>query len=88
VKKQILKVVNKKGLHARPAALLVQAVSKYKSNIKIIKDEFEIDAKSILGVMTLAATCGTELEFVIEGPDEEDVLSEITSLFNGGFNEE
>lgn len=75
------------GLHARPAALLVQTTSKFKAYVKIIKDDFEVDAKSIMGIMTLAAAPGSELKFVADGPDENEVLDAIEKLFNSGFNE-
>ena len=87
MKEKIVKVSNKTGLHARPAALLVQVSSKFQSNIKILKDDFEVDAKSIMGVMTLAAAAGSELRFIADGPDENEVLDEIESLFNSGFSE-
>ena len=75
------------GLHARPAALLVQTTSRYKSSIRIIKDDFEVDAKSIMGIMTLAAAPDCELKFVADGPDENEVIEAIEKLFNEGFGE-
>jgi phosphocarrier protein len=87
MKEKIIVVSNKAGLHARPTATLVQALSKYKSDIKILKDDFEVDAKSIMGVMALAAACGSELKFVADGPDECDALNAIESLFNSKFGE-
>lgn len=88
MKEKIIKVSNKMGLHARPAAILVQTSSKFQSNVKIIKDDFEVDAKSIMGVMTLAAARGSELKFVADGPDENEVLVAIEGLFNSGFEEQ
>jgi phosphocarrier protein len=82
-----IKVINKMGLHARPAAMLVQTASKFNSSIKIYKDDFEVDSKSIMGVMTLAAAQGSELKFVADGPDEEQALDDMEKLFNCGFNE-
>jgi phosphocarrier protein len=83
-----IKVVNKMGLHARPAAMLVQTASKFNSIIKILKDDFEVDSKSIMGVMTLAAGPGSVLRFSAEGPDEGQALDAIESLFNKGFMED
>jgi phosphocarrier protein len=87
LKEKIIIVSNKMGLHARPAAMLVQTTSKYKSSVKIIKDDFDIDAKSIMGIMTLAAGQGSELKFVAEGPDENEVLAELENLFKSNFSE-
>jgi phosphocarrier protein len=87
MKERIIIVSNKMGLHARPAAMLVQAASKYKSSVKIIKDDFDINAKSIMGIMTLAAGQGSQLKFVAEGPDENEVLTELENLFKSNFSE-
>ncbi|MDR2426687.1 MAG: HPr family phosphocarrier protein [Endomicrobium sp.] len=87
MKEKIIKVSNKMGLHARPAAKLVQTSSKFQSNVKILKDDFEVDAKSIMGVMTLAAAFGSELKFVAEGPDEIEALNSIEELFNSDLVE-
>ncbi len=83
-----LKVINKLGLHARPASLIVQSAMKFSSNITIFKDEYKIDAKSIMGLMMLAASTGTELVFCAEGPDEQDAISKMEEIFNNGFGEE
>lgn len=88
MKEKKLTVVNKLGLHARPASMLVQLAMKFQSTIKVEKDEFIVDAKSIMGIMMLAAAKGTELLFKIEGPDEEEALNKIEELFAGGFGEE
>ena len=88
MKEKKLKIINKLGLHARPASLIVQTAMQFKSVIKIEKDEFSIDAKSIMGIMMLAASKGTELTFKIEGPDEQEAMNKMEELFNGGFGEE
>ena len=88
MKEKKLKIINKLGLHARPASLIVQTAMQFKSVIKIEKDEFSIDAKSIMGIMMLAASKGTELTFKIEGPDEQEAMDKIEELFNSGFGEE
>lgn len=80
-------VVNRAGLHTRPAATLVKLTSKYKSNIFIEKDGMRINGKSIIGVMTLAAEVGSSLSFEIDGLDENEMAKEIVELFQSGFGE-
>ena len=81
-------VKNKLGLHARPCSMLVKEVSIYQSQIKIIKDDMEVNGKSIMGVMMLAAEQGSELEFVVDGADEDIVITKIIELFDQKFGEE
>lgn len=88
MKEKKIKIINKLGLHARPASLLVQTAMKYSSNITIIKDEYKVDAKSIMGILMLAASCGTELIIQTEGQDEQEALDSIEKIFNEGFGEE
>jgi len=88
MKEKKIKIINKLGLHARPASLLVQTAMKYSSNITIIKDEYKVDAKSIMGILMLAASCGTELIIQTEGQDEQEALESIEKIFNEGFGEE
>ena len=88
MKEQSVKIVNKLGLHARPASLIVQTAMGFSSNIYIIKDEIKVDAKSIMGILMLAAACGTELTLRTEGPDEEQALEKMVEVFNNGFGEE
>ena len=88
MKEKNVKIVNKLGLHARPASLIVQTAMAFSSNIYIIKDETKVDAKSIMGILMLAAACGTELILRTEGPDEEQALEKIVEIFNNGFGEE
>ncbi len=78
---------NSLGLHARAAAVLVALTSKFSSNIMIRKENFEIDAKSILGVLSLAAIYGTELVVTIEGEDSDIAMEGISSLIENGFGE-
>ena len=84
-----VKVVNQLGLHARAAAQLVRLASKFKSRIilKRIDNTVIADAKSILSVLTLAASKNTHLEFEIEGDDEHEALSAIKEMFVKGFGE-
>ena len=88
MKEQNVKIVNKLGLHARPASLIVQTAMGFSSNIYIIKDEIKVDAKSIMGILMLAAACGTELKLQTEGADEEQALEKMAEVFNNGFGEE
>lgn len=88
MKEKNVKIVNKLGLHARPASLIVQTAMAFSSNIYIIKDEIKVDAKSIMGILMLAAACGTELKLQTEGPDEDQALEKMVEIFNNGFGEE
>jgi phosphocarrier protein len=81
-------IKNKLGLHARPAALMVQTASRFKSKVKILKDEQEVDGKSIMGLMTLAASAGSGLRLVVDGDDEAQALAALEQLVNSGFGEE
>ena len=83
-----LKVINKLGLHARPASLIVQSAMKFQATITIVKDEYKIDAKSIMGLLMLAAGNGTELLFLADGTDEQEAISKMEEIFNSGFGEE
>ena len=78
---------NRLGLHARAAAVLVALTSRFSSSIMIRKDTFEIDGKSILGVLSLAAICGTEVAVTIEGEDSELAMEEVSRLIESGFGE-
>jgi len=81
-------VINKLGLHARPAAMLVQAASKFKSEIRLKKEDIEANAKSILSVMMLAAEMGSFVIIKAEGEDEEQAVEAIEKLFEEKFGEE
>lgn len=80
-------VTNKLGLHARPAALLVKAATKYRSDFFIEKDGMRINGKSIMGVMMLAAECGSKLQLIADGVDEDYLLAEIKEMIENGFGE-
>lgn len=82
-----VKIINRAGLHTRPAATIVKLASKYKSEFYIQKGDMNINAKSIIGVMTLAADMGSELLLSFEGPDEKEAAVEILDFFNRGFDE-
>lgn len=80
-------VKNKLGLHARAAAQFVRVSSKYDSDIRIKKDGYEVDGKSILGVLSLAAIKGTTIEILTEGDDSQQAFEEISALVECGFGE-
>jgi phosphocarrier protein HPr len=87
VKEQQFKVKNRLGLHARPAAIFVQTTSKFKSSVKVRRGDQEVDGKSIMGLMMLAAEEGASLTIIINGPDEQDVIVALDALFTNRFNE-
>lgn len=84
-----LEVQNYQGLHARPAALIVKLAAQYKATLTARRsdDEEEINAKSIMGLMMLAAGQGTELVFRAEGEDATELLDALEELFKANFNE-
>ena len=82
-----IKIVNKAGLHTRPAATIVKLASKYKCEFFISRDGLNINGKSIIGVMTMAAAMGSELTLTFDGADETEASTEIIDYFNRGFDE-
>ena len=82
-----VKIINKNGLHARPAAEIVKTASKFASDIIIVRDELEVNGKSIMGVMMLAAECGAEVTLRATGPDESDAVEAIAKLISSKFGE-
>lgn len=80
-------IINKLGLHARAAAKFVGLASQYSSDIKLAKNTAEINGKSILGVMMLAAAKGAELELIADGNDEAAAVEAIEALINRRFDE-
>ena len=85
--KTTVKIVNKAGMHTRPASMLVKIASKYKSDFYIIKDGFQINGKSIIGVMSLAAEYGSSVTLTFNGSDENKASEEIIKYFADGFGE-
>ncbi|MCL2320358.1 MAG: HPr family phosphocarrier protein [Treponema sp.] len=85
---KMVKIINRAGIHARPAAVLVQAAKDYKANIYFEKGKDRINAKSIMGILTLAAAYGTELAIIAEGEDEKEAVETIARLFESKFEEE
>lgn len=82
-----VEIINKAGMHTRPASTIVKIAAKYKSDFFIAKDGFEVNGKSIIGVMTLAAEQGSKLELRFSGPDEEELCREMVDFFERGFDE-
>jgi len=82
-----VEIINKAGMHTRPASLLVKLASKFKSDFYIIKKGFQINGKSIIGVMSLAAEYGSNLTLRFDGPDEDKASEAIIGFFNEGFGE-
>lgn len=80
-------IINKLGLHARATAKLVHLASRYASESKLVKGDKTVNCKSIMGVMMLAASKGTELELIVEGDDEALALEAIEELINNRFDE-
>ena len=86
--RETVTIVNKLGLHARAAAKLVRLASSFDSEIQIKRQQREVNGKSIMGVMLLAACKGTEIELTVSGTDEVDALDELTKLIANRFGED
>jgi phosphocarrier protein len=84
---RVVEIKNKLGLHARAAAKLVHTAARYKSDIKIRKGEEEVDGKSILGILLLAAGRGTSITLRADGPDEREALDSVEKLIGDKFDE-
>ncbi len=82
-----VEVINPAGMHTRPAAEIVKVASRYASKVFIEVDGYSVNAKSIIGLMTLPAEQGTKVRIIAEGPDEHQVVQELIDLFNAGFYE-
>lgn len=82
-----VEVRNRAGIHTRPASMIVRTASRFESEFFIRKDGYEINGKSIIGVMTLAAEQGSTLQLVLDGPDEEEAAAVLDELFSSGFGE-
>lgn len=87
-KEALAQVVNRAGLHARPAAELVKIAGGFRSEIYVEKGGLQVNGKSIMGVLMLAAEQGSTLRFTASGPDSEEALTALTSLVQRGFEEE
>jgi len=84
---QQIVIRNKLGLHARAAVKLVNLSNRFVASVKIVKDGSEIDGKSILGILTLAATQGSEITLRVSGKDEEAAVKALSDLINNRFDE-
>jgi phosphocarrier protein len=83
-----VRIVNKKGLHARASAKLVEAAARFTCRIMVSKDGQSVDARSIMGLMMLAASMGSEIEIAAEGSDAEEAMVAIVALVEAKFGED
>lgn len=81
-------IVNRLGLHARAAAQLVQTANKFSSEVNVIKDDIEVNGKSIMGILLLAAPQGTDIAVTVHGEDEQQAMDVIAELIEAGFGED
>jgi phosphocarrier protein len=84
---KVLTVQNKMGIHARPAAMIVRITNKFKADVLVERDEEQVNGKSIMGLMMLAAGKGSSLKFIVTGSDAPAMLSELEALFTRKFDE-
>lgn len=82
-----VEIVNRAGIHTRPASLIVKTAAKFRSEVYLLKDGFGINAKSIIGVMTMGAGKGTKLTISADGEDEEEAAKALYELISNGFGE-
>ena len=82
------RIVNKRGLHARASAKIVEASARFHSLIHVVKDGNAVDGRSIMGLMMLAASIGSEVEITAEGPDAAEALTAMLALVDAKFGEE
>lgn len=81
-------IVNKLGLHARASALFVKTASRFASEVKLAREGVEVNGKSIMGIMMLAASKGSTVRLTVNGADEDEAMQTIGELINNGFGEE
>ena len=86
--KKTIEIINKLGLHARAAAKLSHLANSFNSDIHLIYREDRVDAKSLLGILTLAASIGNKITIEANGKDQDKALKDIVALFQAKFNEE
>ena len=82
------KITNKRGLHARASAKVVEAAARFQSEITIVKDGSRVNARSIMGLMMLAASLGSEIGIEVQGPDADDAMKAMLALIEAKFGEE
>jgi phosphocarrier protein len=85
---QIVTIQNRAGIHARPSAMLVQTAKDFKASIYLEKGNDRINGKSIMGILTLGASYGTEIKVIAEGEDEQAAVEAMVKLFDKKFEEE
>jgi phosphocarrier protein HPr len=83
-----IRITNKRGLHARASAKIVEAAARFQSQIMVIKDGTEVDARSIMGLMMLAASMGTDIDVTAQGDDAAEALKALVALAEAKFGEE
>ncbi len=89
MKEIVVEIKNEAGLHARPSSLFVQVAGEYDANVTVVSDGEEVNGKSIMGLMLLAAEQGRQLKLIADGPQEEEVLEALRVLVEvDKFNEE
>ncbi|MGC8535280.1 MAG: HPr family phosphocarrier protein [Rhizomicrobium sp.] len=86
--RSVATIINKRGLHARASAKLVEAAARFKSQITVSKDGTSVDARSIMGLMMMGAGVGSQIELCAEGPDAEDAMTAILALIAARFGED
>lgn len=81
-------VENKVGLHARPATFFIQRANEYKSSVWVEREERRVNAKSLLGVLSLGIVGGAKIKIIADGPDEEEAVDGLVKLVESGFTEQ
>ena len=85
---QTVEIINKKGIHARPAALFVKEAGRFNSEILVLKNGQEVNGKSIMGIMMLAAECGSKITIRARGRDGKEAVQALVDLVRSKFDEE
>jgi phosphocarrier protein len=85
---QEVAVVNRLGMHARAAARFVHLATRYTARVKVARDGREMDGKSIMGILLLAAACGSTITISADGVDEQDAVAALAALVQSGFGED
>ncbi|MHB1297673.1 MAG: HPr family phosphocarrier protein [Gemmatimonadaceae bacterium] len=83
-----VRIMNANGIHARPAAEIVRTAGRFKANITIARDDLEVNAKSIMGVMMLAAECGSTVRLRADGADADSAIQALSTLISSKFGEQ
>ena len=83
-----VQITNKVGLHARPATFFIQKANEFRSGIWVEKEDRKVNAKSLLGVLSLGIVCGTTINLIADGPDENEAVDTLVELVNSNFGEE